>query len=139
MKRILVVDDEERITRLLKLSLERTGKFIVTTENKGANAINAARAFKPDLILLDIMMPDMAGEYVAGKIKEDEELNDIIIVFLSGLLTKNETGNTGKKIGRFMFLAKPVRDDDLINCIENQIQTTVHVKNRRTQSGHCAQ
>ena len=136
MKRILVVDDEARMTRMLKLSLERTGKFIVRTENKGANAINAARAFKPNLILLDVMMPDMDGEDVAAKIKEDEELNDIKIVFLTGLLTTDETGNTGKKIGRFMFLAKPVRDDDLINCIENQIQTTVHVK---TQSGHCAQ
>jgi len=43
-------------------------------------------------------------------------------------LTKDETDNTGEKIGRFMFLAKPVRDDDLINCIENNIQTTVHAK-----------
>ena len=137
MKRILVVDDEARMTRMLKLSLERTGKFIVRTENKGANAINAARAFKPNLILLDVMMPDMDGEDVAAKIKEDEELNDIKIVFLTGLLTKDETCNTGKKIGRFMFLAKPVRDDDLINCIENQIQTTDHVKTLERHLTQC--
>jgi CheY-like chemotaxis protein len=123
MKRILVVDDDARMTRMLKLLLERTGKFIVRTENKGANTINAARAFKPDLILLDVIMPDMCGEDVAKKIKEDEELSDINIIFLTALLTKDETGNTGKKIGRFMFLSKPIRDDDLIYCIEEQINT----------------
>jgi two-component system, OmpR family, response regulator len=124
-KRVLVVDDEVRMTRMLKLTLERTGGFTVRTENKGANALNAARAFKPDLILLDVIMPDIGGEDVAAKIKEDEELCDIKIVFLTALLTKDETGNTGKKIGRFLFLAKPIRDDDLIHCIEKQINNSV--------------
>ncbi len=76
--------------------LEKTGKFIVRTENKGVNTLNAARAFKPDLILLDVVMPDMGGEDIAAKIKEDEELSDIKVVFLTGLLTKDETSNTGK-------------------------------------------
>lgn len=122
-KRILVVDDEVRMTRMLKLTLEKTSGFTVRTENKGANALNAARTFKPDLILLDVLMPDMGGENVAAKIREDAELSDTKIVFLTSLLTTAETGNTGKKIGRFMFLAKPIRGDDLIHCIENQINT----------------
>ena len=120
-KKILVVDDEKRMTRLLKNTLERTGKFEVRTENKGSNAVNAARTFKPDLILLDMIMPDMGGESVADEIREDEELNHIKIVFLTASLTKDETGNTGKIIGRHLFLAKPIRDDDLIHCIDNKL------------------
>ena len=60
-KKILVVDDEPTITRLLKLNLEKTGAYLVREENLGGKAHLAARDFKPDLILLDVMMPDMDG------------------------------------------------------------------------------
>jgi len=118
--KILIVDDEVRLSRLLKLTLVRTGKFEIRTENRGSNALNAARVFKPDLILLDVIMPDMGGEIVAQKIRDDAELCHTKIIFLTALLTREETGNTGKKIGGYMCLAKPVRDDDLIYCIDRQ-------------------
>jgi two-component system, OmpR family, response regulator len=123
--KILIVDDEVRLTRLLKLTLVRTGQFEIRTENRGSNAVNAARAFKPDLILLDIIMPDMGGEKVAQQIKDDAELCHIKIIYLTALLTREETGNTGKKIGGYMCLAKPVRDDDLIYCIEKQVSKSI--------------
>lgn len=123
--KILIVDDEVRLTRLLKLTLVRTGKFEIRTENRGSNALNAARAFKPDLILLDVIMPDMGGEKVAQQIREDAELCHTKIIFLTALLTRDETGNTGKKIGDFWCLAKPVRDDDLIYCIDKQIGKSI--------------
>ena len=119
--KILIVDDEVRLSRLLKLTLVRTGKFEIRTENRGSNALNAARAFKPDLILLDVIMPDMSGDKVAQQIRDDAELCHTKIIFLTALLTREETGNTGKKIGGYMCLAKPVRDDDLIYCIENKL------------------
>ena len=68
-KRILVVDDETSITRLLKMNLELIGNFEVREENSGAHAIEAAREFKPDLILLDVMMTDMDGGEVAAALK----------------------------------------------------------------------
>lgn len=120
-KKILVVDDEVRMTRLLKMSLERTGQFEVKTENKGSNALNAAQVFKPDLILLDIMMPDTGGEEVAAQISEDKNLSHTKVIFLSGVLSKEDTGNTGKEIGGYLCLAKPVRNEDLVHCIEKQI------------------
>jgi len=123
--KILIVDDEVRLSRLLKLTLVRTGKFEIRTENRGSNALNAARAFKPDLILLDVIMPDMGGEKVAQQIRDDAALCHIKIIFLTALLTREETGNTGKKIGGYMCLAKPVRDDDLIYCIDKQINKSI--------------
>lgn len=65
-KKILIVDDEEDFTKLIKLNLERTGEYEVEIENGGLRGLAAAREFKPDLILLDILMPDMEGGEVAS-------------------------------------------------------------------------
>ena len=82
-KRILVVDDEKSLTILLKLNLEETGHYEVRTENWPEDAIQAAREFKPDLILLDIIMPRMPGGNIAALIDEDPELKGTPIVFLT--------------------------------------------------------
>jgi CheY-like chemotaxis protein len=120
-KKILVVDDEQTMTRMLKRNLEATGRYDVRTENSGAAAVPAALEFKPDLILLDVMMPGIDGGDVAAKIQEDKRLGKIPIVFLSAIVKKEETQPTGGNIGGFTFLAKPVKLDDLITCIENHL------------------
>lgn len=117
-KRILVVDDEPALTRMVKLNLERTGNYEVRTENQGSMAIQAAREFKPDLILLDVMMPDMSGDEVSAQMKEDEELSNIKSVFMTAIVTKDETEAMGSNIGGNEFLAKPVKTDELIATIE---------------------
>jgi len=120
--KILVVDDEERLTKMVKLNLERTGNYEIRTENLATNALNAARDFKPDLILLDIMMPDVSGEVIAQQILDDEELRDIKIIFLTALVTKSETETKGSEVAGRTFLAKPVKIDELIACIEEQLE-----------------
>jgi CheY-like chemotaxis protein len=117
-KRILVVDDEPALTRMVKLNLERTGDYEVRTENQGLMAIPAAREFKPDLILLDFMMPDMTGDEVSAELKEDPDLARIKQIFMTAIVTKDETGETGSLIGGNEFLAKPVKADELIAAIE---------------------
>src|SRR5258706_15639749 len=82
-KKILVVDDEVTITRLLKLNLEKTGAYVVREENRGAKAYAAAREFKPDLILLDVMMPDLDGGEVAAQLQADPLMKGIPIIFLT--------------------------------------------------------
>ena len=89
-KKILVVDDEASITRLLKLNLEKTGAYSVRTENEGIKTVEAAREFKPDLILLDVMMPDIDGGDVAAKLQADGLLNDVPLVFLTAAVKKEE-------------------------------------------------
>ncbi|MDB6030786.1 MAG: response regulator receiver protein, partial [Verrucomicrobiales bacterium] len=68
-KKVLIVDDEVSITRLLKLNLERTGLFVVRDENRASKALQAAKEFKPDVVLLDVMMPEMDGGDVAALIR----------------------------------------------------------------------
>jgi CheY-like chemotaxis protein len=117
-KRILVVDDEAALTRMVKLNLEQTGDYEVRTENQGSMAIPAAREFNPDLILLDVMMPDMTGDEVSAQLKEDDQLQHIKYIFMTAIVTKEETAEMGNQIGGNEFLAKPVKAEELIATIE---------------------
>ena len=117
-KRILVVDDEPALTRMVKLNLERTGNYEVRTENQGSMAVQAAREFKPDLIFLDVMMPDMTGDEVSAQLKEDEELSRIKFIFMTAIVTRDETDSMGSNIGGNEFMAKPVKTDELLATIE---------------------
>ena len=107
MKRILVVDDDPAIGRLAKLGLESSGDYGVFTENIGSRAVASARQCRPDLILLDIMMPGMDGSEVAAALHEDPELRHIKIVFLTALLSKGEQTKSGKH----SVIGKPVVDE----------------------------
>ena len=111
------MDDESGFTQLVKLNLEQTGKFIVQEENNGEKAHETARLFRPDLILLDIVMPKIDGGDVAAIIRDDVELKKTPIVFLTALVTDKEASSNGL-MGGFPFLAKPISLDRLIECID---------------------
>src|SRR6266487_5565887 len=118
-KRILIIDDEPGFTRMVKLNLEKTGFFEVREENKATYAISAAREFKPDLILLDVIMPTMDGGDVAAHIKNDRLLKDVPIVFMTATVSRSEAGDVGLNSGGELFLAKPVSVEALIACIHD--------------------
>lgn len=118
MKKILIVDDEVSLLGIIKLNLEATGKYEVQTESQGLKAAERAKAFKPDLIFLDIVMPDIDGSEVAYILKEDPELANIPVIFLTATVTSEEVKRAGQKIGGQTFMAKPVSLNQLIECIE---------------------
>jgi DNA-binding response OmpR family regulator len=120
-KRILVVDDEASMTRMLRRNLESTGKYEVRTENSGDVAVTAAREFHPDFILLDVMMPGVDGGEVAARLKEDKALQNVPVVFLTAIIKKEETAPTGSNIGGREYIAKPVKLEDLVACIERHL------------------
>jgi len=113
-KRILLIDDEPGFTRILKLYLEKTGAYEVREENKASMALATAKRFKPDLILLDVIMPDMDGGEVASNIIADDNLKKIPIVFLTAVLAKNEQTT----ISGYPFIAKPVTADQVLECLQ---------------------
>ena len=120
-RRILVVDDETSITRLLKLNLEQTGNYEVREENFGARVLEAAREFKPDLVLLDVMLPDMDGGDVAAGLKQDPALRKTPVVFLTAAVKKEELGAPEGKIGGRMYIAKPLNVKGVIGVIEKML------------------
>jgi len=122
MKKILIVDDEAGFTRLIKLTLEKTGDYQVAEVNDGTRAWETARKFRPDLILLDIVMPKIDGGDVASQLKSDDSLKNVPIVFLTAIVSKKEAV-PGGLIGGFPFISKPVSLDDLVKCIEENLKS----------------
>ena len=118
--KILIVDDEVSFARMVKLNLEKAGAYEVRVENKASYALAAAREFRPDLIFLDVIMPNMDGGDVANQIKRDRNLKDTPIVFLTATVSKHEAGAGGFNSGGALFLAKPISVEALIQCINEQ-------------------
>jgi len=121
-KRILVVDDEPGVTRSLKLNLESSGRYDVLGENRATNALSAARAFRPDLILLDVIMPDLDGGDVATRLRADPLLRDTPIIFLTAIVSNKETAGHEMLSGKETFLAKPVDIGELEKTVEEHIR-----------------
>ena len=122
-KRILIIDDEPSFTRMVRLNLEKTGIFEVREENRAAGALNTARDFKPDLILLDVIMPTMDGGDVAAQIQNDRYLKGTPIVFLTATVSQREAGPSGMiNSGGCIFLAKPVALEALVKVINENVR-----------------
>ena len=117
-KRLLLIDDEASFTRILKLNLEETGRFEVRVENDGRLAVAAAKSFLPDLILLDVVMPDVDGGEVAAELRKDRELARIPIVYLTAIVSPREVEERSGVIGGRLFLAKPVSKQTLLEMID---------------------
>lgn len=119
-KRILLVDDEVTFTRLAKLNLEQTANYEVRIENWADRAVNAAREFRPDLVLLDLIMPRMIGSDVALRLRNDATLHTTPIVFLSAVGGKRRPHERSPFEG-FPHIAKPASVEDLIDGIERHL------------------
>lgn len=120
-KRILIVDDEPSFTRMVRLNLEKTGLYEVREENRAARAVATAEAFRPHLILLDVVMPDKDGGDVAQALKSNPLLKRVPIVFVTAIVGKGEGGAGGQRSGGLLFLSKPVTLRGLIETIEHQL------------------
>ena len=118
--RILVIDNNRDFTYSAKVALERTGHYSVWQDNKPARAHHTAQRVKPDLILLDIAMPETDGGEVAARIESDPTLHRIPVVFLTALVTKAEA-RSGLQIHGHPFLAKPISIPDLVAGIERNL------------------
>src|SRR3954470_13848395 len=123
-KRILVVDDERWFTNLLEYSLEHEGHYGVRQQNDPTRALESAREFGPDLIILDIMMPHIDGSELAARMKFDPMLADVPVIFLTALVTDADAPDGLCNSGGHTFLPKDVSVARLIECIEDKLKAT---------------
>jgi CheY-like chemotaxis protein len=117
-KRVLIVDDEESFTRMVKRNLERNMQYMVRVVNDSTEALKAAREFHPDIIFLDIIMPGADGGDVAIQLRADPVLQKTPIVFVSAMVSRQESAGGFYTSGGELFIAKPVDIVTLIRCIE---------------------
>jgi CheY-like chemotaxis protein len=114
-KRILAVDDEPHIAEMIKLYLERFGEYEVQTQSDPQRVMETARSFRPDVILLDVMMPEPDGSELAAFLHEDEQLAKVPIIFVTALASENRAPFG---VDRNRYLTKPINFDELIQRIE---------------------
>lgn len=119
-KKVLVVDDEKSFTNLLKLNLEQTGNYDVSVVNWSEDALSTAREFKPDIMLLDIIMPRMPGGNVVAQFEADAELKDLPIVFFTAAVQRRRLEEMDGIISGRPCLAKPASLEEIVAMIEKQ-------------------
>jgi excisionase family DNA binding protein len=120
-KKILIVDDDVEIVELIVDVLERDGRFETKTASSGYEAGIVTQQFRPDLILLDYMLPDVNGNVVCQTIKKNPEFENIKIIIVSGVVKQDEISQLLKS-GAEDFIRKPFDISELTNKITSLLQ-----------------
>jgi len=120
-KRILLIDDEAGFTRMLKLNLEQTGRFEVCAVNWPEEALRVGQEFKPDLVLLDVLMPRMVGGDVAAQFRADPVLKAARIIFFTAAVRKSIMEEHGGVVAGDPIIAKPASFEEVLAAIEKYL------------------
>jgi excisionase family DNA binding protein len=120
-RKVLVVDDDAEIIELIVEVLSRDGRFETKTATSGYEAGISTQQFRPDLILLDYMLPDVNGNIVCQTIRKNAEFENIKIVIVSGVVKQDEIDQLLKS-GAEDFLKKPFNVDELVSKVTTVLQ-----------------
>ena len=120
-KKILIVEDHPAVLRVLTVSLRQRG-YDVLEANTGGSGLALTSSANPDLVLLDLSLPDLSGFEIAKKIKQNPETANIPLVALSGC-SERELAVKTLESGMAAYLTKPAATQELVNVIENLTQS----------------
>ena len=120
--RILIVDDDVAISRLVAIMLEKTRLYTTALENRPHLALQTATNFKPELVLLDMDMPGLDGGDVARQFRADPHLRDVPVIFFTSLVSPGDADQTMITRGGERFLPKPLDAAVLIRSIETVLR-----------------
>jgi CheY-like chemotaxis protein len=118
--RILIVDNNSQFARSARLLLDQSGKYAACTVIDPRRALEAGRSFKPDLVLVDLIMPQAEGLEVAAQLEADWALHGVPIVFLTSLITAEEAKD-GRRVYGHRILPKPTSSSELIELVEQNL------------------
>ncbi len=121
-KKVLVVDDEPHIIKLVESRLKANGYAVITASN-GLEGYEKAKAQKPDIILMDITMPQMSGKDALKKLKEDKETASIPVIMLTGRSGADDIVECLTKGGALDYVVKPFMAEDFLNKINTALAT----------------
>ena len=120
-KRVMIVDDDESVTRVLVRFLEGTDHYDVIAINDPTKAVEVAHEFGPDLIVLDIIMPTLDGGEVLAELRRDKKFSSMRAIFLTGLVISVEIGRAGYEISGHPVIPKPVGANEFRAAVAEQL------------------
>jgi len=112
-KKLLIVDDDQDLVELISEGFERDGRFDIRSVNNGFDAGMGVREFRPDLVILDVMLPDINGKEVCQRVRSDAALDMVKILCISGMVEQEKVAEL-KAAGADDFMQKPFSIEDLI-------------------------
>jgi len=112
-RKLLIVDDDQDLVELLRDTFERDGRFDVRTANNGFDAGMLVKEFRPDLVVLDVMLPDINGKEVCMRVRSDSTLDEVKIVCISGMVEADKVAEL-KAAGANDFMQKPFAVERLL-------------------------
>ncbi|PYK89955.1 MAG: response regulator [Verrucomicrobia bacterium] len=118
--RILIVDNNSKFARSARLLLDQSGNYIACTVIDPRRALETARSFKPDLVLVDLIMPQEDGPEVAAQLEADWALHGVPIVFFTSLITAEEAKD-GRRVYGHRILPKPASNSELFELVEQNL------------------
>jgi len=118
--RILIVDNSSQFARNARLLLGQSGKYVACSVVDPRRALETARSFKPDLVLVDLIMAQEDGIEVATQLEADWALHGVPIVFLTSLITAAEAKD-GRRVYGHRILPKPASSSELIELVEQNL------------------
>lgn len=119
--KVLLIDDDLAFCETIKKGLEALNDFQVCFCLNSADSMREVTAFQPDIILLDVLMPEMSGKLVSAQLKIDERTKNIPIIFLTGMGIDPTMGMHPEADGQFKYVRKPVKIHDLAKIIMQMI------------------
>jgi excisionase family DNA binding protein len=115
-RKILVVDDDEQLTELIVDALERDGRFEIRSVNNGFGAGMLVKEYRPDLIILDVMLPDINGKEVCQRVRIDSSMDEVKIICISGMVEPDRIHEL-RQAGANDFMKKPFEIDALLERV----------------------
>ncbi|MCH7988221.1 MAG: response regulator [Planctomycetes bacterium] len=112
-RKALIVDDDEELVELIRDVLDADGRFEVRVADNGFDAGMMVKEYRPDILVLDVMLPDINGKEVCQRVRKDETLEDVKIICISGMVEKDKIGEL-KEAGADDFLQKPFEIEQLV-------------------------
>jgi len=122
LPKLLVVDDDDAFLAFLEELLSRS-QYQVLTASNGKDGVSAAMQEIPDLIILDVMMPDMSGGMAAHYLSENISTQSIPIIFLTSIISEEQEMMVDNQEGNYQFLAKPIKVEHLLDEIEKCLKS----------------
>jgi len=112
-RKVLLVDDDAELVELISDVLERDGRFEVRTVNNGFDAGMMVKEYSPDLIVLDVMLPDINGKEVCQRVRNEKSMDEVKIICISGMVEEDKIADL-KAAGANDFLHKPFEVEKLV-------------------------